>query len=70
MKRIIGFVCTKMLFLIYHSNKRQGMIIRPMMQGVGLSATVLFVTAISNGLWTYIGQGTLEEAVRGRLGGQ
>ena len=46
------------------------MIIRPMMQGVGLSATVLFVTAISNGLWTYIGQGTLEEAVRGRLGGQ
>ena len=46
------------------------MIIRPMMQGVGLSATVLFTTAISNALWTYLGQGTLEEAVRGRLGGQ
>ncbi len=47
------------------------MILQPMMQGISLSATVVFVTAISNGLSTYIlGGQTLEEMVAGRLGGQ
>jgi hypothetical protein len=42
-----------------------------MFQGIGLSATVVFVTAISNGLSTWILSGaTLEEKVQGRLGGQ
>jgi hypothetical protein len=46
-------------------------ILQPMFQGIGLSATVVFVTAISNGLSTYIlGGATLEEKVQGRLGGQ
>ena len=47
-------------------------ILQPMFQGIGLSATVLFVTAISNGLSSYLlpnGQ-TLEEAVKGRVGSQ
>jgi len=47
------------------------MILQPMMQGISLSATVVFVTAISNGLSTYVlGGSTLEEKVAGRLGGQ
>ena len=47
------------------------MILRPMFQGIGLSATVVFVTAISNGLSTYLlGGETLESKVKGRLGGQ
>ena len=46
------------------------MIIQPMMQGISLSATVVFVTAISNGLSTYVlGGATLEEKIAGRLGG-
>ena len=44
------------------------MILQPMFQGISLSATVVFVTAISNGLSTYVlGGATLEEAVKGRL---
>tara|TARA_R100001086_G_C11827743_1_gene255817 strand:- start:263 stop:625 length:363 start_codon:yes stop_codon:yes gene_type:complete len=44
------------------------MIIQPMMQGISLSATVVFVTAISNGLSTYLlGGATLEEKIEGRL---
>jgi hypothetical protein len=44
------------------------MIIQPMMQGISLSATVVFVTAISNGLSTYLlGGTTLEEKIEGRL---
>ena len=47
------------------------MILQPMMQGISLSATVVFVTAISNGLSTYfLGGATLEEKIAGRLGGQ
>ncbi len=44
------------------------MILQPMFQGISLSATVVFVTSISNGLSTYIFAGqTLEEKVKGRL---
>tara|TARA_R110002033_G_scaffold78803_1_gene130145 strand:+ start:1080 stop:1235 length:156 start_codon:yes stop_codon:yes gene_type:complete len=44
------------------------MIIQPMMQGISLSATVVFVTAISNGLSTYLLSGaTLESKIEGRL---
>ena len=47
------------------------MIMQPFFQGIGLSATVVFVTAISNGLSTYLlGGATLESKVEGRLGGQ
>ena len=47
------------------------MILQPMMQGISLSATVVFVTAISNGISSYfLGGNTLEEVVQGRLGGQ
>ena len=45
------------------------MILQPMFQGISLSATVLFVTSISNGISSYLlpsGQ-TLEELVKGRL---
>jgi|TARA_R110000796_G_scaffold34004_1_gene87883 hypothetical protein len=45
------------------------MILQPMMDGVRLSATVVFTVAISNGLSTYLlGGATLEEKVQGKLG--
>ena len=47
------------------------MILRPMVSGVALSATVLGVLSISNGLSTYIFNGeTLESKVKAKLGGQ
>jgi len=47
------------------------MILRPMFQGIALSATVLGVLSISNGLSTYIFNGeTLESKVKARLGVQ
>ena len=47
------------------------MIIKPMLSGIALSATVLGVLSISNGLSTYIFNGqTLESKVKARLGGQ
>ena len=47
------------------------MILQPMFQGISLSATVVFVIAISNGLSTYLlGGATLEDKVKGKIGGQ
>ena len=57
-----------LLYTLDRNGRLRIMILQPMFQGISLSATVVFVTAISNGLSTYVlGGATLEEKVKGRL---
>lgn len=57
-----------LLYTLDRNGRLSNMILQPMFQGISLSATVVFVTAISNGLSTYVlGGATLEEKVKGRL---
>ena len=68
MHRISKYVSITFKPIKYGVSKPIAMIIQPMMQGISLSATVVFVTAISNGLSTYLLSGaTLESKIEGRL---
>ena len=47
------------------------MILQPMIDGIKLSALVVFTVALSNGFSTYLlGGSTLESKVQGKIGGQ
>jgi hypothetical protein len=60
-----------LLYTLDRNGRLRNMILQPMFQGISLSATVVFVTAISNGLSTYLlGGATLEDKVKGKIGGQ
>ena len=71
MHRISKYVSITFKPIKYGVGKPVTMILRPMVSGVALSATVLGVLSISNGLSTYIFNGeTLESKVKAKLGGQ